>query len=96
MPNQRQGAYEIPSWAIGITLYGRGARASRREETMKTWCVVYRIGGTDNYKWQRSLAFTDRTEVEAHLDEVQRMGYTAHIADYSQSISLGLPETYAP
>ena len=34
--NERSGAYELPSWAIALTLYGRGARASCREETMRS------------------------------------------------------------
>jgi hypothetical protein len=57
------------------------------------FCVIYRTGGTRNFKWHRSLAMP-RQEAEAAAESVRRMGYVAHIEHFNLSISVGLPETY--
>ena len=57
------------------------------------YCVVYRTGGREMFTWRRSLAMS-QAEAQATLANVQRQGYAAHIARYSQSIAIGLPETY--
>lgn len=61
---------------------------------MKTWCIVYRTGGTDNFKWNRSLAYTSRMDAQIRLEAVKRSGHPAYIVDYQQSCRIGLPETF--
>lgn len=57
------------------------------------WCVIYRTGGTANFQWQRSCAMSEQEAIHARA-ETERMGYPAMIARYSQSVAIGLPETY--
>lgn len=58
-----------------------------------TYCVVYRMGGTANFKWVRTLAMS-KDEAERVKLETMRMGYRAMVANYAQSMAVGLPETY--
>jgi len=59
----------------------------------KLYCIVYRTGGTDNFKWHRSSAMT-KAEAERAKRETERKGYKALITLYDRSINIGLPETY--
>jgi hypothetical protein len=58
-----------------------------------THCVVYRTGGTDNFKWHRTVAATKNGAMEMKSN-VERMGYFAMITNYNQSLAIGLPEGY--
>ena len=58
------------------------------------FCVVYRTGGTVNFKWNRSVAVDSKEAAEAVALTVERMGYPAKIVDYHLSMSIGLPETF--
>ena len=57
------------------------------------FCLVYRTGGTDNFKWHRSSAMSKKVAVEAKKNN-ERMGYKTLIVGYKHSVSIGLPETY--
>jgi hypothetical protein len=57
--------------------------------------VVYRAGGTANFKWHRTLAVT-RDEVHKAFDSVCRMGYTCHVEEFFASLAIGLPESFDP
>lgn len=57
------------------------------------YCVVYRTGGTANFKWHRSLAMT-REEADSSKKELERMGYRAMVVSHLLSISIGLPDTF--
>lgn len=57
------------------------------------YCIVYRTGGTDNFRWHRTLAMPYE-EAKAALKSTARMGYRCHMAIFSYSIAIGLPETY--
>jgi hypothetical protein len=59
------------------------------------YCVVYRTGGTVNFKWHRSLALT-KDEVQEAFEGVTLMGYVCHIEHFFASLAIGLPETYSP
>jgi hypothetical protein len=59
------------------------------------FCVVYRTGGTVNFKWRRTLAMT-REEVAKAYEDVTRMGYACHIEDFFASVAIGLPTTFSP
>lgn len=58
------------------------------------FCVVFRTGGTINFKWHRTIAMS-RLEAEDAAQAARRMGYVAHVEEFSMSMSVGLPETYA-
>jgi hypothetical protein len=59
----------------------------------EAYCVVYRTGGTANFQWKRTCSMS-KPEAEKALRDVVRMGYKGHIADYNQSVNIGLPDTY--
>jgi len=61
---------------------------------MKTYCIIYRTGGKDNFKWNRSLAVEKFSEAMEMRDATMREGYNAFIEDYTWSIASGLPEGY--
>ena len=61
---------------------------------MMTYCVIYRTGGTANFAWQHSLAFTSREHADDACAETRRMGYPAHVERYDRSLAIGLPETF--
>ena len=60
----------------------------------KRWCLVYRTGGTVDFRWNRSVAFTDREEVDAAKAANERAGYKTLLVDYDKSLAIGLPDTY--
>jgi len=57
------------------------------------YCVVYRTGGTENFKWNHSSAMT-KDEVIESLESTRKMGYKCFIQDYSRILAIGLPETF--
>lgn len=59
------------------------------------FCVIYRTGGTINFQWHRSLAMA-RPEASQAAQEARRMGYAAHVERCALSMSVGLPESFAP
>ena len=59
-----------------------------------TFCVIFRTGGTINYHWARTVAYTSKAEAELVAEAVRIAGYVAHIEDFNLSESVGLPETY--
>jgi hypothetical protein len=57
------------------------------------YCVVYRVGGTENFKWRRTLAMSE-SEADEARERTLRMGYPAFKEVYEHSLAIGLPETY--
>lgn len=57
------------------------------------YCVVYRVGGTENFAWRRSLAMP-REQAEQACRDTERMGYRALIERFDRSMAIGLPDTY--
>lgn len=57
------------------------------------YCVVYRTGGTDNFKWHRSESSHHAGAVLMYHN-CKKMGYKAHVVKYWQSLAIGLPDTY--
>lgn len=58
------------------------------------FCVVYRIGGTENFLWKRSTVFETRREAQLCKQALHRAGYKGHVEDYKKSKAIGLPETF--
>ena len=62
---------------------------------MKTFTVIYRTGGTENFKWNRvGERYSDRTSAEESADGLERMGYPSLVHDTKLLDSIGLPETF--
>lgn len=55
--------------------------------------VVYRTGGTANFKWHRTLAMSQEIAIRTAADTV-RMGYACFVDSYVSSKARGLPTTY--
>ena len=60
---------------------------------MKKYCVVYRTGGTSNFKWNRSVPMS-QSECKISVIDIKRGGRVAYCYDYDMSIAIGLPDTY--
>ena len=60
----------------------------------KTFTVVYRVGGTENFKWCKALPVWTREEAIRIKAEVERGGRPAMVFDTKLLDAVGLPETY--
>ena len=67
--------------------------ANSTSTTNALFCVVYRKGGTVNFTWHRTLGMS-KVDAQKCKTDVERMGYRAMVANYAQSMAVGLPETY--
>lgn len=78
------------------TVHAKGAKPTDlyhvREEA---WCVIFRTGGTENFKWHRSLPMTDG-QVEHVLGDVLLGGRAAYAERFNLSLAMGLPTTFNP
>ncbi len=45
----------------------------------KTYCVVYRMGGTENFSWHRSMTLPSQAAALDLSESVNRSGYLAHV-----------------
>jgi hypothetical protein len=59
------------------------------------FCVIFRTGGTINYQWHRTVAYTTKAEAELVAEATRIAGYVAHVENNALSLSVGLPESYA-
>lgn len=60
---------------------------------MKTYSVVYRIGGTERFEWKRTVP-KSLSEATKDKYDIERMGYKAMVVEHEQSMKVGLPSTY--
>lgn len=60
----------------------------------KSYTVIYRTGGTDNFKWNKALPVDSLGEAVKQKDRLETSGYPALIHDTAAINSVGLPETY--
>jgi hypothetical protein len=61
----------------------------------KRYCIIYRMGGTENFTWNRAFDIhLSRERAEAAAEVVRRMGYHTLVEDYDRSLAVGMPETY--
>lgn len=59
------------------------------------FAVIYRTGGTENFKWTRVLEnYRTREAAQTKAAEIERMGYKTLIHRAAQLDSNGLPESY--
>lgn len=61
---------------------------------MNLFCVVYRTGGTANFKWNRSTVYYKVADARESAADCRRQGYHCFVADYKRSLEVGLPETF--
>ena len=66
-----------------------------KEETMTSWTIIYRTGGTENFQWHKSIAYLSKEEAAVSMKELERMGYAALMHTTRLLESIGLPETYS-
>jgi hypothetical protein len=60
------------------------------------YAVIYRTGGSANFKWRRVLdVYATRAQAEAKADEIEHMGYTALVHDAARLDAIGMPDTYS-
>ena len=62
----------------------------------RQWVVIFRTGGTENFKWSRTLGLSSKEAAEQVAAECRRAGYPAHVEDLLMSMSIGLPSTFEP
>lgn len=68
---------------------------SQGEHKMKTFTVIYRTGGTENFKWNRvGERYTSKTAALDSAAELAKMGYPSLVHDAKLLDSIGLPETF--
>ena len=71
------------------------ADSLHQKEFEMTYSVVYRTGGTQNFKWCRTNeTFLTRDEAINFAAGIEKMGYKTMIYITKQLNNIGLPETY--
>lgn len=60
------------------------------------YVVIYRTGGTDNFKWQPAIPVATYDEARAQRDDIERGGRPAYIYTVRQFEVIGVPETFKP
>jgi hypothetical protein len=58
------------------------------------YAVIYRTGGTVNFKWNRVLGSFNREEAVSECESLERMGYPTLMHDVEMLDSIGMPETF--
>lgn len=71
-------------------------RTTNREGIMsKSFSVIFRAGGTDNFKWNLvGERFATSEAAAAKKADLERMGYPSLVHDAAMLASIGMPETY--
>lgn len=63
--------------------------------TPKTYTVIYRTGGTDNFKWHKVYErYINRDDARAKQADLNAAGYPALVHDTQLLDSVGMPETF--
>ena len=72
-------------------------RTTNREGIMsKSFSVIFRTGGTDNFKWNLvGERFATKESAVSKKAELERMGYPSLVHDADMLAAIGMPETYA-
>ncbi len=63
---------------------------------MKTYTVIYRTGGRQNFQWKKAIPVVTYEEAFKMETELKTAGYHALIHDTEQIDRIGLPETFGP
>ena len=61
----------------------------------KQFAVIYRTGGTDNFRWNRVLDTFTREEAANTASNLARMGYPALVHNADRLNAIGLPDTFS-
>ena len=62
---------------------------------MKTWKICYRTGGTANFRWQYSTAYTNERDAKRSWAECIVAGYKAYVYD-DLAQRIGMPDDFGP
>ena len=61
----------------------------------QSYSVIYRDGGTINFKWHRVGGTYDNSqEADNKAAEIERMGYKTYVYKTQELDKIGMPETY--
>jgi hypothetical protein len=71
-------------------------RTRGKREQMKTYTVIYRTGGKENFRWNRTLAYQTYAVAMRAALELSRAGYVGLIHETAKLDAIGLPETFEP
>ena len=58
------------------------------------YIVIYRTGGTLNFKWHQTTPVSSYAEAAQRSAEIERMGYPTRIHEAQRLASIGMPETF--
>ena len=58
------------------------------------YSVIFRTGGTDNFKWNLVGDVFTRETATVKVAELERIGYRAMAHDAKLLASIGMPESY--
>jgi hypothetical protein len=61
---------------------------------MKTFTVIYRIGGTERFTWHRCVPQRKKADAEAMRADLERAGFKALVHETAKLDSIGMPETF--
>ncbi len=63
-------------------------------KTKRTYTIIYRTGGANNFQWHRIDPLPTYREARAKEGEINQMGYTTLTHVTSELNSIGMPEGY--
>ncbi len=66
-----------------------------RSQSQSPFCLVFRVGGTANFRWLRSLGMTEEEGLSSLADMVKG-GHVAYLTTIRASYALGVPDTFGP
>lgn len=62
---------------------------------MDTLTVIYRTGGTENFKWHKVFTLFPKPDAAIETaEQIRKMGYPTMIFETKKLESIGMPETY--
>ena len=60
-----------------------------------SFVVLFRTGGTENFRWKRTLAnHCTNQSAEAEANRIRRMGYKVLVCTLEEYNEIGIPHTY--
>lgn len=59
---------------------------------MKTFTVIYRVGGTHRCEWRKTPVCQTRQEANERVADLERAGYKALVHDTDRLTAVGMPE----
>jgi hypothetical protein len=64
------------------------------QSAKSTFVAVYRVGGTQNFKWVPTLPVATRREADQLREEIERGGRPCYVYSLHQYQTIGGPESF--